>query len=161
MSYHIIRSELSANAAGGWSFLKALISVMSALHNWIIDAERYKILLSLHLSPSHFDLLHPHSLWLILAFKLKWCKWLYFSSFCFFLWYECILVIVFFLKFYIKCQTTYILTYINLTLNLIWVWSGIALSYLRRKTAHTAGMANSGRYSIIVFWKGNLRESFL
>lgn len=59
----------------------------------------------------------PLSLSLILAFKLKWRKWIYFSSFCFFLWYECILVIVFFLKFYIECHTTYILTYIKLTLN--------------------------------------------
>lgn len=32
---------------------------MSALHNWIIDAERYRILLSRHLSPSYFNLCHP------------------------------------------------------------------------------------------------------
>lgn len=45
---------------------------MSALHNWIIDAERYRILLSRHLSPSYFNLCHPHFLpLLILAFKLK------------------------------------------------------------------------------------------
>lgn len=68
MSYHIIRSELPGSAAGGRGFLKALISVMSAPHNWIIDAERYKILLSLISLPPLFQSLSPpHSLFLPLS----------------------------------------------------------------------------------------------
>lgn len=132
MSYHIIRSELSASAAGGWSFLKALISVMSALHNWIIDAERYRILLSLHLSPSHFNVFHLGTLSLTHSSLQTQLPFLdLFPFFGFFLWFVSILV---FLKVYITYNTTHSATYMmhrHFILNSS--WSSIALSDFKKR----------------------------
>lgn len=118
MSYHIIRSELSASAEGGWSFLKALISVMLARQNWIIDAERYRIPLSLHLPAALISIYFPptRSLSLTPAFKLKCHYWIYFHfsphSLFFFGWFVSILVFSFFKRFVSHTHTAYFVTHI-------------------------------------------------
>lgn len=73
MSYHIIRSELSASAAGGPTLPKSsdFCHVGTAqLDNWRWKVQNFTLARSL--SPSYFNLFHPHTL------SLKTRHWIYF-----------------------------------------------------------------------------------
>lgn len=84
---------------------------MSAQHNWIIDAERYRILLSLHRSLSHFNLFHPHTLFLThssLQTQMSLLDLVQFLGF-----FPCFVSILVVCKVYITYSTTCFISYIT------------------------------------------------
>lgn len=140
---------------------------MSALHNWIIDAERYRILLSRHLSPSYFNLCHP-SLSPSTHSSLQTQNAITgFISIFRLLFLICEHSVISFLKkaLYHTLYHTFFSFYSAQALCIkLWLDQILHSMTLRKgkneKTAYSSAVTAHSGYSITVCWWGSLCESF-